>query len=1186
MQSPGEQERDSWNRKVEPKSWYASLRNIGYGYGPHLQKLSAIEAASGSNAAKATVTVHETSYGSSSYAAHPVVIDNFLQLATIAASRGLAHRLKLMVPVAIEHLSVTASSQGEGSSFTLSAHVDRTKNGYEGEITGINTAGARVQLIGCSLVPMAFGQNQSPLELEQLRWHPLLPSGSVAELISISKKQKDQTILMEELALLCILESARVAKSQRVRTYHMKKYSNWLQTQALCLRDHGSILVPEAQDWASKSLPALRAIKAKRAARAKEKLEPWQHDLILRVSENTVPLLSGNKGAIQLLYDDDGLKQFYRGTHSLFDCTQFLSQFGHATPGLKVLEIGSGTGGFTSHVLKALEGSSKRPLYSKYAFTDISSGFFPTAQQHLSGNAGIEYSVLDISQDPMTQGFFEAEYDLVVHCTPSLSETLRNVYNLLKPDGKILMVELCPATRFLNYIMVGGWESTINVSMSRMSLLSDGIESSSLLGSLEQTLLSTIKNNRFMLVLSSHRPKNSHRDILEALGTFGENVELGMEASGIIRRVGSRSSLKVGQRVLVMAPNGLFATRVVVPSQDCVAIPENLSLEQAASFSCIYGTALLALLYQSNMSKGKSILIHSACGGIGLAAIAISRMKDAKIYATVGNDAKAKYLNERFGIPFERIFSSHDQSFYTGLMRATDGKGVDIVLNSLAGELFHASWECVAKYGKMIEIGKRDIMGDGSLRLGPFLHNRSFTCVNAGEVMIDQPEMYRRVIEDGLRYIEQGLLEPIKPIRVFPAKEVEQAFRHMQSGQHIGKVLLQMPEKTEELPHKPYGDFLEFSAEACYLIIGGLGGIGRVVSRWMVDRGARELVFLSRSSPSTHSQLVSEFEAQGCRVVIVQGTVAKGGDIQKALHHCEKPVRGVFQMAMVLKERPVLQMSWNEWRDALEPKVTGTWNLHLALRNAKLDFFVLFSSIAGIVGQPGLANYAAANTYLDAFVQYRHSLGLPAAVIDIGVVAGGDHVVERLSGGSLVKTTYRGYRTVHENDVLKAVELAVAQQSPATDKDRLQNRSQIILGLSPSADGEPVPDNRPIYRDSRMKLLLPIDSGSRGSHEESSQIQALLGRISQDSELLSSQEVFDVVRDEISRQLAPLTNLCVEEIGYQQPFTQLGIDSLVVTELRIWLRQTFHIETSVPEIMGAGHIDGLTDLTLRCLAKS
>jgi NADPH:quinone reductase-like Zn-dependent oxidoreductase len=210
---------------------------------------------------------------------------------------------------------------------------------------------------------------------------------------------------------------------------------------------------------------------------------------------------------------------------------------------------------------------------------------------------------------------------------------------------------------------------------------------------------------------------------------------LGIEACGIVRKVGPNArDLNPGDRVFAFG-EGCFSTHLILPQKVFAKIPDSLSFEDAATMPCVFATVIHGLLDQGGLQAGQTVLIHSACGGVGLAAIQIAKMIGAEIYCTVGNEEKVQYLMSTFDMPRNRIFNSRDKSFLADVMAATKGRGVDIVLNSLSGELLHTSWDCVAEFGKLIEIGKRDLVGNGKLALNVFELNRSYHGIDLGHIM-------------------------------------------------------------------------------------------------------------------------------------------------------------------------------------------------------------------------------------------------------------------------------------------------------------------------------------------------------------------------------------------------------------------------------------------------------------------
>ncbi|KAL8864761.1 MAG: hypothetical protein Q9198_009658 [Flavoplaca austrocitrina] len=234
------------------------------------------------------------------------------------------------------------------------------------------------------------------------------------------------------------------------------------------------------------------------------------------------------------------------------------------------------------------------------------------------------------------------------------------------------------------------------------------------------------------------------KDILVCMGLVDAAKDgIGLEGAGIVRNTGADvRNFKIGDRVIVFE-HGCFSTRMAILAKLCAKIPDGLSFEEAATIPCVYSTVIHSLLTIGGLQKGQTVLIHSACGGVGLAAIQICKMQDAHIFATVGNDDKKQYLINAFGIPHDHIFNSRSEAFLADIKRATNNRGVDIVLNSLSGELLHASWKCVAEHGKMLEIGKRDFIGRGLLSMDLFEANRAFFGIDLARLGVERPEACR-----------------------------------------------------------------------------------------------------------------------------------------------------------------------------------------------------------------------------------------------------------------------------------------------------------------------------------------------------------------------------------------------------------------------------------------------------------
>ncbi|KAH9989423.1 acyl transferase domain-containing protein [Xylariaceae sp. FL0662B] len=688
------------------------------------------------------------------------------------------------------------------------------------------------------------------------------------------------------------------------------------------------------------------------------------------------------------------------------------------------------------------------------------------------------------------------------------------------------------------------------------------------------------------------------KDTLIAMGIVNGPIEagdaFGLECSGVVRAVGPEvTDLSVGDRVMAITCEA-YATTTRTAASRCIKMPDDMGFEEAAGMPCIYITVIHGLVNLARLEKGQTVLIHSACGGIGLATIYVCQMIGVdKIYATVGSAEKVQYLIDTFGLPRSHIFSSRDSTFLPCIMRETCNRGVDVVLNSLSGELLHASWKCVAEFGSMVEIGKRDFIGQGRLDMESFEGNRAFFGIEMWPIITKQPQRIRKLRDQFMGYYRAGALKPIRPIRVFDAADIESAIRTMQKGQHIGKLIVRMPKDASSINAQPARPDFSFRSDASYLLVGGLGGLGRSIAIWMVEHGAKHFIFLSRSGGKRPDEvaLVRALEGAGCSVSIAMGSVTEIDDVNRAVDQARLPIAGVVQLSMVLRDQLFARMPFEDWEAVTKPKIQGTWNLHTALAKQPLDFFVLFSSFAGLIGQRGQANYAAASTFLDAFVQFRHGLSLPASVLDVGAVADVGFVAERPELLQYFKTT--SHHLLREQDVLDSLELAIRKsvQTPrAEPSESFVSDAQVALAMR-SMIPLSSPHNRNVWRrDARLSLYHNLEANAAeasrdggtnggaaaGSHnDEDAAMRRLLGTVETDPNMLQQDAFVEQLAQRIGVAFFSFMMKPVEELDIMAGLATLGIDSLVAIELRNWLRLRLNIEMSVLEIMRSGSILGL-----------
>lgn len=673
------------------------------------------------------------------------------------------------------------------------------------------------------------------------------------------------------------------------------------------------------------------------------------------------------------------------------------------------------------------------------------------------------------------------------------------------------------------------------------------------------------------------------RDLMIAMGEHMA-YSLGNEAAGVITRVGAAvDKFKRGDRVVYLCgleSTGCFHTFGRVDQNVVVKIPDDLSYEIAAGLPCVYATVIYGLQDAARLSKGETILIHAAAGGVGQAAIHYSKMVGAEIYATVSTPEKRKLLMTEYGIPEDHIFSSRDLSFAKGIMRCTKGKGVDVILNSLSGEALRQSWECLAPFGRFVEIGKKDAQAHGKVELTPFLRNVTMTSVELPTMMRHRPELIARLTEDTVRLYSEGKIKEAKPTTIMNYSQVEEGLRLLQSGKGMGKMIF-VPGKDDMIPVVP--EVLppyQFQEDASYVMAGGLGGLGRSIARWMASRGARHLIFLSRSGRITEAveEMVKDLEGKGCRVRIFTCDVSDKDRLRSVIDECAasmRPIKGCIQGAMTLKVSETSlrvphitnvtqdgmfeNMSYEDWQTAVNPKVLGSWNLHEILPR-DMDFFLMLSSATGILGNRSQANYAAGNTYQDALARYRVSKGLPAASVDLGSVLSVGFVAENQE---YARHTTAVLEVLREDEIHAIVEFLIDPRH-ASDATR-----QLIFGLTTGTMYHERGVPPPSYLGYPLFTHLRKTSASRSQNPEENPtylVQALLSAAS------TLEEAVNVVTQGIRNKLASLLAIPVGNIDPAKSISSNGVDSLVAMEFRTWLVKDLGADIPLLDIMGTSSI--------------
>jgi acyl transferase domain-containing protein/acyl carrier protein len=473
------------------------------------------------------------------------------------------------------------------------------------------------------------------------------------------------------------------------------------------------------------------------------------------------------------------------------------------------------------------------------------------------------------------------------------------------------------------------------------------------------------------------------RDVLKALGVYpGDLSFFGDECAGEVVAVGEGiDHLQVGDHALGIVANG-FSTYLTTHADFLVHMPENLTFEEAATIPVTFLTAYYSLHHLGHMQAGERVLIHAAAGGVGMAAVQLALQAGAEVFATAGNDEKRGFLRS-MGV--QHIMDSRSLDFADEIMTLTNGEGIDLVLNSLAGDFIPKSLSVLRAGGRFLEIGKTDIWN--AEQVAAFNPGVDYHVIFLADLYDSQPDLIRAMLLDVVEAVETGALSPL-PHQDFPITDVVSAFRYMAQARHIGKIVVTQPhpQPLPEFGEGRRGGVIQ--PDATYLITGGLGGLGLLAARWLVDQGARHVALMGRNAPSDSAhEAIREMEAAGAQIFVAQGDVAHLGDTTQFLSKIVDsmpPLRGIIHTAGVNDDGVLLQQDWSRFEKVMSPKVDGTWNLHLLTLDLPLEFFISFSSIAANLGSVGQINYAAANAYLDGFAHWRRAQGLPATSINWG----------------------------------------------------------------------------------------------------------------------------------------------------------------------------------------------------------
>ncbi|KAF1017867.1 MAG: SDR family NAD(P)-dependent oxidoreductase [Burkholderia sp.] len=653
------------------------------------------------------------------------------------------------------------------------------------------------------------------------------------------------------------------------------------------------------------------------------------------------------------------------------------------------------------------------------------------------------------------------------------------------------------------------------------------------------------------------------RDVMYAMGLLSdEAVEsgfagatIGMELTGRVLRVGREvSGFAPGDAVLGFAPAS-FATRVVTRADAIAVKPARLSFEEAATIPTTFFTAWYALVELARLRRGERVLIHGGAGGVGIAAIQIARHFGAEVFATAGSDEKREFVRL---LGTDYVLDSRGLAFADQIRTLTHGQGVDIVLNSLAGEAMVRSIDTLRPFGRFLELGKRDFYENSYIGLRPFRNNISYFSIDADQLMGVLPELTARLFGEVMQLFADGTLHPL-PYRAFPAERAEDAFRYMQQARQIGKVLITYPLGTPAPTHAlSEAPRLTLDAGAAYLVIGGTGGLGFATARRLVERGARHLSLASRGGELGEAAAAEVAHWRDTLGVMVEVATCDVSDERAVTALVERivargtPLKGVLHSAMHIDDGLVRNLDDARFAAVLVPKVAGAWNLHRTTRGMALDWFVLYSSATTYLGNPGQGSYVAANSFLEALVAHRRAAGLPASFMawgpleDVGFLARHDGTREALQARI-------GSAAIRSDDALDALERVLLDGSAGEAVVRID--WQVLSRGMPAAGAR---------RYAQMQARAGSDASRGGCDKLRSQVAAL-----------PREEAVTLVSEALRAQIVRILHITADHIVLDKSLLEMGMDSLMGMELGLAVEEVFEVKLSVMALADGATVQSL-----------
>ncbi|KAI1635391.1 polyketide synthase dehydratase-domain-containing protein [Biscogniauxia mediterranea] len=694
------------------------------------------------------------------------------------------------------------------------------------------------------------------------------------------------------------------------------------------------------------------------------------------------------------------------------------------------------------------------------------------------------------------------------------------------------------------------------------------------------------------------------KDLALASGRFdGVSNDLSSEYAGVVIRTGSAVvGLSIGDRVYGVG-RGHFGNYTRVPAAFAQRLQPEDDLAEVATMPLVYMTALFALGHVAHIRQGQKILIQSATGGLGLAAIQLARYKGAEIFATVGSANKVSFLVDTMGIESDHIIPSRDAVALSRAAESTGKGGFDIIISTVAGgNLLSESLEALRPTGHLIDLARVDVLESKGIGLELFQKTASFSSFDLNSVIDADPELGRQLMKQVDRLYREGHITPIRPSSVFKVSMLDQCLQSFSKGEHIGKLVVSFQDSDSLVKMVKQPPAAVFDPKARYIITGGLGGLGRSIIRWMSDRGAQDFVILSRRGANTPAArlLVDDLAARGIEIETVACDVGKKEEVIHAIEKAttaDRPVKGVIHAALSLSDLSFDKLTIDQWQSGIAAKTAGTLNLHEATLSLPLEFFVMITSTESVWAPPTQSSYIAATNFQEYFARHRRQLGLPASTVAYGLVTDVRSDFKAGSVGTADMYARNKVLTTTEWQVLATLEPAFLSAPPArwlSARNDPLSEANFFTCLDPAALAALPSTNVPRWHgDGRVSLILRAmnDAQKHAKDNVDGGVSDVSASASSPARLRHDFEegvkagpdarasTVELVTEGIRRTIAEMLFLDILSVNPDKSIAEQGVDSLVAAELRHWFLQALGTNLHMLDLLDA-------QVSIRSLAES